>query len=486
LLAGNAAELHLKIGQELEKRSEGRLSEVAEMLAHHYALTNRNDTAFTYLAMAGAKSLGVYSLDEADRYFASALALFERHPGCASDERLAEMLANYALCSNLSLRLKTIIAVTTKFRPNLNRSGDSRHHVLILHHYTSSLVWTASYRDALNVQQELSAMARRLGDPKSMAYALVSELAVSAYCAPISIEAFQARRREAEAALAVVDDAYLKNFYLAILAYDEMNRGRITEAREAIERLTVIGVAMNDPRSLGYATAMKALIAMLSDNYEAGLEMGDLGISTSRAPFERAIATSARNIALLLLNKPGALDEVGGYIARCAENDWTLFLSGPENLWGVALAMNGRIGEGLGYIEQTIARREREGYRASADWCRMFLCEVYLDILSGNGEASLGLFLRNFRSLSKVLLFGAKRIVALIEHVRSNPQFDPDGHYIGRAEMILGLLYKAKKKKKALAARHLTEARRISSAFGPSRMLTRIETALAELSSSPK
>ena len=484
-LMDRRAELHLKIAEGLEKRSEGRLSEVAETLAHHYALTNRHDAAFTYLAMAGAKSLGVYSLDEADRYFSSALALFERNPGCVSDDRLAEMLANYALCSNLSLRLKTIIAVTTRFRPNLNRSGDSRHHVLILHHYISSLVWTARYRDALSVQQELWAMARRLGDPKSMAYALVSELSVSTYCAPVPIEVFQARRREAEASLASVDDAYLNNFYSAILAYDEMNRGRITEAREALERLTVIGVAMNDPRSLGYATAMKALIAMLSDNYEAGLEMADVGIRTSRAPFERAIATSARNIALLLLNKPGALDEVGGYIAKCAENDWILFLSGPENLWGVALAMNGRIDEGLRCIEQTIARREREGYRASADWCRMFLCEVYLDIISGNGEASLGLFLQNFRALTGALMFGAKRILALIEHVRSNPQFDRNGHYIGRAEMILGLLYKAKKKR-ALAARHLSEARRISSAFGPSPMLTRIETALAELTPAAK
>ena len=82
-------------------------------------------------------------------------------------------------------------------------------------------------------------MARRLGDPKSMAYALVSELSVSTYCAPVSIEVFQARRREAETALANVDDAYLRNFYSAILAYDEVNRGRITEARAAVQRLMV-------------------------------------------------------------------------------------------------------------------------------------------------------------------------------------------------------------------------------------------------------
>src|SRR6202042_176979 len=160
-----------------------------------------------------------------------------------------------------------IIEVITRFRPNLNRSGDSRHHALILHHYVSSLVWTARFRDALGVQQELFAMARRLGDPKSMAYALVSELSVSTYCAPVSIEVFQARRREAETALANVDDAYLRNFYSAILAYDEVNRGRLTEARSAVQRLMVNGVSMNDPRSVGYATPMRALIAILRGNY---------------------------------------------------------------------------------------------------------------------------------------------------------------------------------------------------------------------------
>jgi hypothetical protein len=169
-----------------------------------------------------------------------------------------------------------------------------------------------------------------------------------------------------------------------------VNRGRIAEAREAVERLMAIGLSMNDPRPLGYATAMKALIAILSDNYETALEIAELAINMSRAPFERAIATSARNIALVLLKKPGALDEVGGYIAKCAENGWTLFLSGPDNLRGVALAMNGRIGEGLRHIEQAIARREEEGYRASADWCRMFLCEVYLEVLSGKGGRRSG------------------------------------------------------------------------------------------------
>jgi hypothetical protein len=46
--------------------------------------------------------------------------------------------------------------------------------------------------------------------------------------------------------------------------------------------------------------------------------------------------------------------------------------------------------------------------------------------------------------------------------------------------MILGLLYKATKKR-ALVLRHLTEARRILCQFGQTPMLARLDAALAEL-----
>jgi predicted ATPase len=51
---------------------------------------------------------------------------------------------------------------------------------------------------------------------------------------------------------------------------------------------------------------------------------------------------------------------------------------------------------------------------------------------------------------------------------------------VGRAQMTLGLLYKAKKKP-ALALEHLTEAKRIMSQFGQTPMLARIDAALVEL-----
>lgn len=480
LLSDRRAALHLKVAEALERRSEGRLAEVAETLAHHYAKTDRHGPAFTYLAMAGAKALGAFSLDEADRYFAAALALHERNRGCASDEQFAEMLARYALCANISLRVKTMIDLAARFGSELQRIGDSHHRVRFLHHHVASLVWAARFDDALSTQQELSAMAARLGDRQAMAYALVSEMSVATYRNPNSIERHEALRQETEAALATVSDPHLHNYYFAVLAWDQVYRGRVTQARQAIARLEQVGAAMADPRSLGYATSIDALLSVVSDDYAAGLEKAELGLRIARAPFEMICATTARNSALVLLNRPGAIEEVERHLAMCQENGWINFTAGPDSLLGIALAMKGQLGDGLRRMEEAIARREAEGLRAAADWARMFLCEVYLDILAPKGSASLGVLLRNIGTLARVFVFGPKRIEQMLRSVRSNPQFDREGHFMGRAEMILGLLHKAKKNR-ARAAEHLAAARRILSAFGPSPMLSRVEAAFTEV-----
>ena len=131
-------------------------------------------------------------------------------------------------------------------------------------------------------------------------------------------------------------------------------------------------------------------------------------------------------------------------------------------------------------LEQAISKRESEGYWAAADWYRLFLGDVYLQIIEGNEKVPFATLLRNLPTLFKVKGTASSRVRALMAHVLANPRFHPDGHVAGRAQMILGLLYKVKKKP-APAMEHLTEARRILSQFGQTPLLARIDTALAEL-----
>ncbi len=72
------------------------------------------------------------------------------------------------------------------------------------------------------------------------------------------------------------------------------------------------------------------------------------------------------------------------WMDQCTVNDWLYMLTGLDGIWGVALVLRGEIAAGIRWMEQAISRRENEGYRTVADWYRMFLCEIYLEIISGN------------------------------------------------------------------------------------------------------
>ena len=107
--------LHAKIAEEIERRSGNRLTEVTEILAHHYSQTDHTDKAFSYLSMAGSKSLGVYSLDEASIHFTAALALLDKAPDCASDDQVADFLVSYTQLLDMSLEVKATIALLERY-----------------------------------------------------------------------------------------------------------------------------------------------------------------------------------------------------------------------------------------------------------------------------------------------------------------------------------------------------------------------------------
>jgi hypothetical protein len=126
LLTEPRMKLHLRIAEEVERRSGNRLLEAAETLAHHYRQAERPKKAFVYLAMAGAKSLRIYSFEEAGHWFDAAFSLIGTHPDCATDSQVTAALADYVQYLNFSFVPKTTTAIIERFRERIDRGGDSR------------------------------------------------------------------------------------------------------------------------------------------------------------------------------------------------------------------------------------------------------------------------------------------------------------------------------------------------------------------------
>jgi len=473
--------LHLKIAKEIERRSGNRLAEVTEVLAHHYRQTAHVDKAFAYLAMAGSKSLSVYSLDEAGTHFTAALALLDKNQDCASDEQVAEFLVSYTLLLNMSVQLKAMIGILERYAARIARMGDDPRAVLIRHQYVFALLWNTRYREAAAMQRETSPIADRLGDSRSKAYSLAGEIHVSTFVAPKPLNEFETLKREAIKAASETADAYIQTWTRFVIGWEEFHRGRINDARDAARELMQVGRQLDDPRSTGLGLMLLTWISLISDSFAEALEYSEQALAAAVTPLDRAGAVNGKGGALVLLRRT---DEGAKLLEennrRCVADGDLYQLAGSAGTVGVCKVFQGNIGGGIRWLEGAISTREKEGYRASADWYRLFLCEVYLHIIGGEEKLPFLTLLRNLPILLKVMATASSRIRVLMARFLENPNFDPDGHHVGRARMTLGLLYKAKKKR-PLAAQHLTDARRILSPFGQTPMLARLDAALAEL-----
>jgi class 3 adenylate cyclase len=480
LLSGTRTLLHLKIAEEIERRSGNRLVEVAEVLAHHYGKTDRATKAFNYLAMAGQKSLQVYSLAAADAHFEVAIALLHQQPNCANDDQFADFMVDYTLFLNLEYRITELVSTVERHLQRLDMLGDDPRSIRIRHQQVFALVWTARFREAETAQRSVSLMASRVDDDQSRAYSLAGEILVSTVVAPKSLDAFEAVARDAVAAASKTNDVYIQTWVQFVIGWDEFHRGRIHKARKAADELATAGERLGDPRATSEALALAAWIALVSDDYTGALQNSEDGLKIAITKWDEIAFVTAKTSALVMLRRPEGLTMLQEFRSRCLKNGWNYSFTGTDGIWGIALVLDGRIAKGIRFIKNAIAAREREGYQSVADWYRLFLCDVYLEIIAGKEKPSISVLLKNIPILLQASLVASSRIKTLVAQFRENPHFDPSGQHFGRMEMVLGLLAKAKRKR-GLAVQHLTEAHRITVQFGASPMLTKIDAALAEL-----
>ena len=329
-------------------------------------------------------------------HFAGALILLDKIPNCASDDQVADFLLDYALLLNLLIDVKKTLNIVQRYLARVDRLDNDPRAVLIRHHYIVALIWNARYREAAAVQQELLSIADRLGDNRSRAYALATDISVSTIIAPKSLHEFESLKGQAISLASKTADAYIQNWIRIVIGYEEFHRGRILHARQSATELMNVGRALNDPRSTGLGLWLLSWIAIVSDSYAEALEFSEQSLAVAITPVDRMIAINGKGCALVLLRRvdEGAalLDESRRYF----QNMGHLYaLAGSDGAYGVCEMLRGNIADGLRWIEEVILRRETEGYLDAGDWYRLLLSELYLQIIAGKEKLPLKTLLPN-------------------------------------------------------------------------------------------
>ena len=480
LLSGTRAALHREVAEQIEFRSANRLGEVAEVLAHHYALTPRADKAFRYLGLAGRKGLDRYSVEEAQRFLRKALTLFASNPDCADQCAAATVVVDMLEALFLKTDLPELMSLANRYLPMLEAMGDTTQLASALFFVSHAQCIGCDFRVAAATARRALEVAKRIGDAKAIGRARTALLfCVSAFAeTPLDLAQKEARETLADAERA--GDVYIINWAYWNIAWDYLTRGLMQEAEQWARRLVSSGRERDDGRALGLAYWTLAWIDVSNDRYDSAILNADECLRTAVTPWDEVVGAIAKATATLFNRDVQGLTRIQE-LRRWASEHGTRYADvAMEGALAVGLILSGRVSEGIKFLESAIAARDADGFRSMAAWNRITLAEIYLEILTARERPAMRIIVKNLWTFLASMLFGARRAEELLEKAAAHEQLHERGALRARINMDLGLLYKLKRQPGR--ARTFLEIARVPAELqGATSLVGKIDAALAEL-----
>jgi tetratricopeptide (TPR) repeat protein len=298
--------LHRAVGEAIEQVHRGELEQHLAELAHHFfeaAVAGEAERAVDYSQRAGRRAMRALAWDEAARLFGQALAALEL--GDADPSRRAELLVElgraqvHSGAAEARETLRTAAGcATTVERPDLLAlaaldfgsfalspgivdeevvrlleqalasldPGDSALRVRLLARLAVALYWSPDTERRLDAADEAVAIARRLGERPTLAYALANRQAATSSperteeCVQTALEVF--RLTDAAADLELELPVRVRQIG-HLLELDD-----IAGADVAIETLERLAAGSHDPRAQAYVPLERSRRMALEGRFE--------------------------------------------------------------------------------------------------------------------------------------------------------------------------------------------------------------------------
>jgi hypothetical protein len=245
--------------------------------------------------------------------------------------------------------------------------------------------------------------------------------------------------------------------------------------------LIEVGELRNDPRYLGFAQWLLGFMAIVEERYDDAVSFGrkTCEISVTSYDTDSGILVEAMGLTL-----SGRADEgfaaVESYRrAALARND-NYGLMGADPVYAVGLALRGKPRQGIQWLEDSIRRAEDTGSPVAADWARLTLGDLYVEMLTSKQRPPLAFVVRNIGFLLAIKFQGPGRALAAYERVLRNPQIGKSGVLAARAHAGMGAIHKLQKRSD-LARQHLTIARTLCEGLGGAPISLKIRRLLDDL-----
>jgi class 3 adenylate cyclase/tetratricopeptide (TPR) repeat protein len=353
LLTGRRRMLHAEAGRALESLYIGRLEEVYDRLAHHYARTDEAPKAVEYLSRFAAKAAQVHAHGDAARALEEALEQAVRLPADQQDSHLVKIAVRLAASYYFLGRFGDTVSLLDQFRQHLERLGDVQlagRFFFELAHAHSHL---GNYHQAVECAQHAIAAAERTEDHATWGkahYVLCKEsMWVSSFA-----EGLDHGRR----AVDHLDHAGERWWLGQSVCWQGINlyfMGDLNAALACAARAYAIGEELGDHRLQSYAAWNHAWFSATRGDGEEAVAWGHRSISLSPDPLNNAFSLG-----------------------------WT----------GYAYLEHGDAERAVHLLEQSIELLAEMRYSRLVGWFKGWLGEAYLlqgDLVRAQAEAMLGL-----------------------------------------------------------------------------------------------
>ena len=323
--------------------------------------------------------------------------------------------------------------------------------------------------------------SQRLNDIRAQAYAQSALMYCSTILGRHALEAAEIEGRRMLDVCIRSGDNYILNWAYWSIAWDYVCRGLTNKARIWALKLIDAGRERQDDRALGMAYWTLALIDIQDRRFGDAIANAQRCRKTAATPFDRKTGTIASAIGLLLEGRiEEGLAELLAQRKSALTDGWLYSASGVDFAAGPALAMTGRIAEGIQMLKAGIAACDATGDRSMACWNRVALAELFLRMLSSEKRPSFKFILSNLGAITWVLIFGRRQAWQLLGEAAQNGQIHELSTSRGWIEIDLARLC-ILKKKPHLARQHLRRAQLAAEAQESAIMSNEIDAILASL-----
>jgi class 3 adenylate cyclase/tetratricopeptide (TPR) repeat protein len=482
LLRPQLTSLHSAIADEIERRSQNRLLDVAELLADHYLAAGCADKAFRYLAMAGRKSLNAYSIEEAQQHFRRALALVEAPEVAKNQDAIADAIVGLLEALFLKGDMPETKSVAEFYLPTLEATERPSPQLAFALYFLGSAVQnTYDFKAADRIATKALEIAEHCGDIRAIAYARMLSFNCSTVLGRLTLEESERTGLQVLHESQQARDNYVLNWSYFCIAWDYGVRGLMQEAQDWATRLLEGGKERGDRRAVGFAHLTMAWLAILDGRYNDALADAEICEHVAVTQFDRIYGAAATATATILAGKSvEGLNQLLKLRRSTVESGLNYAASGMHGAAGVGLIMAGRMAEGIRIIRRSIDDADANGDCGVGFWNRIILAEVYLELLTSTQRPPLLFLLRNLGSIVRARLYGKRRALRLLEQASRFKQLHERGVIRARINTDLGLLYKLKGQP-AVARQFLEKGRVPAEQQGATFVLNKIQAILADL-----